>query len=81
MRQEKNKGGRPTTAKSPWGDLYRKIGGQGVLAETLGVSTSTVTKWANGVHRVPELARRELLKLCKKHGIKNGLDEFNNSLK
>lgn len=76
MRQEKNKGGRPTTAKAPWGDLYRKIGGQGVLAKTLGVSTSTVTKWANEVHRIPELAKQELLRLCEHYGIKEGLNQL-----
>jgi hypothetical protein len=74
--QDKKKVGRPISVPSPWGDLYRVIGGQDLLADKLGVSRSTVTKWARNVHRVPALARKELLRLCKKHGIEEGIKNF-----
>jgi hypothetical protein len=78
MTLEKNKPGRPITMAAPWGELFRFIG-QKEIADKLGVSKSTVGKWATDVHRVPELARRELLKLCEAHGIKNGIKKFENA--
>ena len=68
--------GRPITAKSPWGELYKAVGGQDILAAKLGVSKSTVGKWVLDYHRVPELARKELLRLCKYYGIVDGLEEL-----
>jgi len=76
VEEEKKRLGRPIKKPMPWGELYRKEGGEGELAQKLGVSKSTIGKWAIGVHRVPELAKKELLRLCKKHGIKSGIDEF-----
>lgn len=76
MEQEKNKRGRPANKPMPWGELYRREGGEAKLAYKLGVSKSTIGKWATGVHRVPELAKRELLRLCDQYEIKEGLDQF-----
>jgi hypothetical protein len=78
MQKENSKIGRPLTDATipPWLELFRYEHGQAKLAAKLGVSQTTIGKWARGIHRVPELARRELIKLCKKHGIKNGIDEF-----
>lgn len=77
MEKERNKAGRPITMPAPWGELFRLVGGQKKLAERLGVSKSTVGKWATDVHRVPVLAKKELLHLCEQYGIKEGLEQFN----
>ena len=66
--------GRPITARSPWGPLAEKLGGASKLAEKLGVTRSTVNKWSLGVHDVPLLARKEVLRLCKYYGITEGLE-------
>jgi transcriptional regulator with XRE-family HTH domain len=81
MQEEKYKRGRPLmkTTLSPWPELFKYEHGQSKLAKRLGVSQTTVCKWAQGIHRIPELARRELLRLCKKHGIKNGVKLFESS--
>lgn len=79
MEKTKRKPGRPITTPSPWGELYQSVGGQKELADRLGVSKSTVGKWATNVHRVPELARKELLRLCKHYGIREGLGQFNSA--
>lgn len=81
MDTEKNKRGRPLTADitAPWPDLFNCENGQSKLAQRLGVSQTTVGKWARGIHRIPELARKELLRLCKRHGIKEGIKKFNGS--
>lgn len=78
MKEEKNRTGRPLLddIKAPWPELFRFEQGQAKLAEKLGVSQTTVSKWARGMHRVPELARRELIRLCKKHGIRDGAKAF-----
>jgi hypothetical protein len=68
--------GRPITTRSPWGDLYKATGGQETLANKIGVAKSTIAKWASCTHRVPELAKKELLRLCKYYGIKEGVQEF-----
>ena len=68
--------GRPITASSPWKELAENIGGIGKLAEKLGVTRSTLNKWKLGVHRIPTLARKEVLRLCKYYGIKNGVDSL-----
>lgn len=76
MAKEEKKVGRPIITPAPWGSLYKCVGGQEQLAEKLGVSKSTVGKWAIGVHRVPTLVKKELAKLCKKHNIKEGEEVF-----
>jgi DNA-binding transcriptional regulator YiaG len=78
MSDEKNKKGRPLTADvvPPWLELFRLEHGQIKLAEKLGVSQTTVGKWARSIHRVPELAKKELLRLCKRHGVKEGIERF-----
>ena len=76
MVDKKKSGGRPITTPPPWGNLYELVGGQDRLADKLGVSKATVGKWATGVHRVPELARKELLRLCKYYDIAEGLEQF-----
>ena len=78
MTEEKNKRGRPLLAdiRAPWPKLFEYEHGQAKLAQKLGVSQTTVGKWARGTHRVPELARRELLRLCKEHGIREGMSTF-----
>lgn len=78
MKEEKNRPGRPLADDivSPWPELFQLEHGQAKLAEKLGVSQTTIGKWARGVHRVPKLARQELARLCKKHHIKKGADEF-----
>lgn len=78
MKKEKNRPGRPLTKDIdvPWLELFKHEHGQAKLAEKLGVSQTTVGKWARGVHRVPELARRELLRLCEHYGIEEGINRF-----
>ena len=70
----KGKSGRKITMPAPWGPLFTSIGGQERLATKLGVSKATVGKWAAGVHRVPELARKELLRMCKYYEITEGVE-------
>lgn len=76
MQQRKKGAGRPISTLSPWGDLYRSVGGQKNLADKMGVSKSTVGKWAMGMHRIPELAKKELLSLCSELGIKDGIERL-----
>lgn len=40
------------------------------LAELLGVSFATVNRWENGHHQPTYKAKREIMRLCKKHKIK-----------
>jgi len=75
MKKEKKKSGRPVCSAAPWGELFKKVG-QEKIAEKLGVSKSTVGKWARNVHRIPKLASNELLGMCKSHGIKEGTSIF-----
>ena len=75
MTEEKKKTGRPISSPPPWGELFRKIG-QKELADELGVEKSTVGKWAREIHRIPKLAKKELLALCQEHKIEEGLDLF-----
>lgn len=70
----KNKVGRPISAPAPWGELARSVGGNLKLAERLGVAKSTLHKWSSGTHRIPKLARKELLHLCEENGIKEGVE-------
>ncbi len=77
MEKERNKAGRPITMSAPWGELFKLAGGQKKLAERLGVSKSTVGKWATDVHRIPMLAMKELLHLCEQYGIEEGIEQFN----
>jgi transcriptional regulator with XRE-family HTH domain len=72
----KGRSGRKITTPPPWGTLYEVVGGQEKLATKLGVSKATVGKWATGVHRIPELVRKEVLRLCKYHGIDEGLEKI-----
>ena len=76
MRKNKKGAGRPVIAPPPWGELSRAVGGNEKLAEKFGVSKSTVNKWATEVHRVPELVKKEVLRLCKYHGIETGIEKF-----
>ena len=73
---KKKRAGRPITMPAPWGILFKSVGGQDKLAIKLGVSKSTVGKWASGVHRVPELVRKELVRLCKHYGVEEGLEKL-----
>ena len=72
----KGKSGRKITTPAPWGPLYTFVGGQEKLATKLGVSKATVGKWATGVHRIPELVRKEVQRLCKYYGITEGLEKI-----
>lgn len=73
MKEDMKKSGRPITSQAPWGELFKKVGHE-KIAEDLGVSKSTVGKWSRNVHRVPKLAKNELLRICKEHGIREGVD-------
>ena len=73
----KGRSGRKISLPPPWGPLFKSVGGQAKLATKLGVSKSTVGKLASDVHRIPELVKKELLRLCKHHGIDEGLEAFN----
>jgi transcriptional regulator with XRE-family HTH domain len=76
VKQVKNKPGRAITMPAPWGDLFKSVGGQKRLADKLGVSKSTVGKWATDVHRVPAIVKKELLRLCKYYGIEEGISRL-----
>ncbi|MBP6218564.1 MAG: helix-turn-helix domain-containing protein [Oligoflexales bacterium] len=70
MEEKKKEGaGRPIHIPEPWGQLAEAVGGTQKLAQKLGVSGATVNRWANGVHKVPELAKREIRRMCKYYGI------------
>ncbi len=75
MEEEQKKSGRPISSPAPWGELFKKVG-QEKIAEDLGVAKSTVGKWARNVHRMPKLARHELLRICNEHGIRDGVSLF-----
>ncbi|MBI2603187.1 MAG: helix-turn-helix transcriptional regulator [Deltaproteobacteria bacterium] len=72
----KGKSGRKVSVPPPWGPLYKSIGSQEKLAFKLGVSKATVGKWCKGTHRIPELARKEILRLCKYYRINEGLEQI-----
>ena len=74
MRKRKPGAGRPVELPSPWGELAKKVGGSAELANKLGVGTSTLNKWARGVHRIPSLAAKEIERLCKYYEIEDGLE-------
>ncbi|OPZ20371.1 MAG: hypothetical protein BWZ03_00829 [bacterium ADurb.BinA186] len=69
------KRGRPISSPAPWGELFKKVG-QERIAESIGVAKTTVGKWSRNVHRIPKLARNELLRICQDHGIKEGVSIF-----
>lgn len=69
LTEKVTKMGRPTAMKSPWGDLSLIMGGYKNLALHFGVGTSTITKWAKGIHRIPAMAQKELEKLCRDYKI------------
>lgn len=69
MEETKKGAGRPIHIPSPWGELAEVVGGTKKLAEKLSISGATLNRWANGVHRVPELAKKEIRRLCKYYGI------------
>lgn len=69
MDNKKKGAGRPVHIPSPWGELANAVGGTKKLAEKICVSGSTLNRWANEVHRVPELAKKEVRRLCKYYGI------------
>lgn len=66
----KKKQGRPTNLSFPFGHLSICMGGYKNLASHLGVSLSTIHKWANKAHRIPITTQREIDRLCKFHGLK-----------
>ena len=72
MKEDMKKSGRPISSPAPWGELFKKVGHE-KIAENLGVSKSTVGKWASNMHRIPKLAKNELLRICREHGIKEGV--------
>lgn len=65
--------GRPVTLSSPWGELAGAVGGSQILADMFGVNITTLTRWANQIHRPSELVKREVERLCKVYNIKNTL--------
>jgi hypothetical protein len=69
MEEPKKGAGRPVHIPSPWGELAKAMGGTNKLAEKLCVSGATVNRWANSVHRVPEMAKKEIRRLCKYYSI------------
>lgn len=73
MNKQKKGAGRPIHIPSPWGELADAIGGTKKLAEKLFVSGATINRWANGVHKVPEMAKKEIRRLCKYYGIETEL--------
>ncbi|MFK7824512.1 MAG: hypothetical protein AB8G05_10160 [Oligoflexales bacterium] len=79
MNSTKRAVGRPVVAPAPWGPLFEKVGGHAKLAAKLGVAKSTIGRWVNQESRIPELGRRELLRLCKQYGIQDGLETFQSS--
>lgn len=81
MQKQSRGPGRPITAPPPWGELAKQVGGNAELANLLGVSKSAVNRWAMGIHRVPELAKREVLKLCEEFGIEEGIDKLSEAQK
>lgn len=72
MKEKIIKSGRPISSSAPWGELFRKVG-QDKIAQKLGVSKSTIGKWARNVHRIPVLAKKELIKICEEHSVKEGI--------
>lgn len=72
--EEKRPVGRPVQAPAPWGPLFEKVGGHAKLADKLGVAKSTIGRWATGQSRIPKMGKKELLRLCKHHGITEGLE-------
>lgn len=66
---KKNLAGRPIHIPHPWGALADAIGGTQKLAEKLCVSGATINRWANGVHKVPEMTKKEIRRLCKYYEI------------
>ena len=58
---------------SPFGELSEAVGGTKKLAQKLAVSGATINRWANGVHRVPEMAKKEIRRLCKYYEIETNI--------
>jgi hypothetical protein len=79
MNSTKRSVGRPVIAPAPWGPLLEKVGGHEKLAVKLGVTKSTIGRWVTEQSRIPELGRRELLRLCKHYEISDGLETFQSS--
>lgn len=79
MTNFKNRVGRPimTDVASPWAEIFSCAEGQAKLAEKLGVSQSTISRWARGHHRIPTLARKALIEICREHSIKDGIQSLN----
>ena len=73
MDEPKKGVGRPIHIPPPWGELADAVGGTKKLADKLCVSGATVNRWANGVHKVPEMAKKEIRRLCKYYGIETDL--------
>ena len=69
MEEIKKGAGRPIHIPSPWGELAEAVGGTKELAEKFGVSGATINRWANGVHKAPEMAKKEVRRLCKYYKI------------
>ena len=74
--EEKRPVGRPVLAPPPWGPLFEKVGGHAKLADKFGVAKSTIGRWATGQSRVPKIAKQELLRLCKRYDITDGIEVF-----
>lgn len=69
MTGEKQKAGRPIHIPSPWKELSEAVGGTKKLADKLCVSGATINRWANGVHRVPEMTKKEIRRLLRYYQI------------
>lgn len=78
MKKEKQKVGRPVMVdiSPPWAEIFKNEQGQVKLAEKLGVSQTTISRWARGIHRIPTLAKKALIEICKEHSITEGLNNL-----
>lgn len=78
MTEDKPRRGRPLleVVRAPWPDLFKYEKGRAGLADRLGVSQTTVGKWARGVHRIPVLARKVLIEICEEHAIREGISNL-----
>ncbi len=69
MDKKKSGVGRPIVMDQPWGELASKVGGTIKLAEELGIAKSTLNRWYNKNSRIPLAAKKEIQRLCEKHGV------------
>jgi ADP-ribose pyrophosphatase YjhB (NUDIX family) len=68
IKKSLGKVGRPISLPGPIGELAKKVGGVGHLAEELGVAPRTIRRWATG-GVIPKLPLKMLNQLFKRHAI------------